>query len=59
MKTLLSIVICICFFGLVADCDNFTTLVVSKLTCVVVMSVCFRLFTRFCLTDDERNSDEV
>lgn len=54
MKAFLTIVICICFVGLVADCDNLVVLVVSKLACALVMVICGKLLTRY-MSDEELN----
>lgn len=54
MKAFFTIVICICFVGLVADCDNLVVLVVSKLACALVMVICGKLLTRY-MSDEELN----
>ena len=53
MKAFLTIIICICFVGLVAECDNLVVLVVSKLACALVMVICGKLMTRY--IDEELN----
>ena len=56
MKTFLTIVIALCFLGLVAECDNLTLFILSKLACALVMVVCGKLFTRY-MTEDELNEE--
>lgn len=56
MKTFLTIVIALCFLGLVAECDNLALLVISKLICALTIVVCGKLFTKY-MTDEELNEE--
>lgn len=55
MKSILSVVIVACMLVLVSECDSLATLVISKLVAIAVLVLCGRLFTRFCMTDEELN----